>query len=238
MVAAPEPGGRFLLLGSGEFEPWTGPIERSALEGATGDGGVAVLATASAPEGEAVFGRWNEMALAHYESIAVRATVVPVRNRQDARKAGPAAVVGAASMVFFSGGDPRHLHQTLAGSELLEAIRGLLERGGVYAGCSAGAMIVGEPLPELGGLAGRAFGQGLGLVPEHVFGVHWDAALMRPWRNLLAGRVPSEKHLLGISERTAVIGGGGGWTVLGRGSVEHRFQGRREFVRPGEWLST
>jgi cyanophycinase len=198
---------------------------------------VAVLATASAPEGEVVFGRWNEMAMAHYGSLGVPAQVVPVRNRQDAGMARHADVVRAASMIFFSGGNPRHLRQALVGTELLEAIRQLLERGGVYAGCSAGAMIAGDPLPAVDGLVGRAFGHGLGLVQDHVFGVHWDSALMRPWRNLLAARVPSDKHLLGISERTAVVGGRRGWSVSGRGSVEHRFRGRREFVQPGEAFS-
>ena len=49
--------GRFLLLGSGEFEPWAADAERFALSGATGDGSVAVLATASGREGDSVFER-------------------------------------------------------------------------------------------------------------------------------------------------------------------------------------
>src|SRR5207237_5626321 len=42
----------FLLQGSGEFEPWTADVERRALAGAVGDGSVAILPTASAPEGD------------------------------------------------------------------------------------------------------------------------------------------------------------------------------------------
>jgi hypothetical protein len=49
-------GGRFLLLASGEFEPWAAEAERFALSAATGDGSVAILATASGREGESVCG--------------------------------------------------------------------------------------------------------------------------------------------------------------------------------------
>ena len=56
--------GRFLLLGSGEFEPWAAEAERFALSGAAGDGSVAVLATASGREGDSVFERWIGMGLA------------------------------------------------------------------------------------------------------------------------------------------------------------------------------
>ena len=38
----------FLLLGSGEFEPWVSETELEALGGATGDGTVVILPTASA----------------------------------------------------------------------------------------------------------------------------------------------------------------------------------------------
>ena len=67
-----------------------------------------------------------------------------------------------------------------------------------------------------------------------MFGVHWDAGLMRPWRGLMVGSVPLEMHFMGISERTALIGGADAWEVRGRGTVDHRFQGRREELREGE----
>ena len=74
----------FLLLGSGEFEPWSHEVEAEALAGATGDGRVAILPTASAPEGDEVFERWGRMGLGHYAERAVPAEIVPVRTRDDA----------------------------------------------------------------------------------------------------------------------------------------------------------
>jgi len=50
----------FLLLGSGEFEPWSEEAERAAVLEAAPT--VAILPTASAPEGDAVFDRWARWA--------------------------------------------------------------------------------------------------------------------------------------------------------------------------------
>src|SRR5262249_39928266 len=70
-------------MGAGELLPWSTGAELYALSAARG-GPVAVLATASAPEGDGVFERWAEMALAHYRSLGVPARVLEVKTRQHA----------------------------------------------------------------------------------------------------------------------------------------------------------
>jgi cyanophycinase-like exopeptidase len=129
-----EPGS-FLLLGSGEFEPWAAEAERFALSGAAGDGSVAILATACGREGDTVFARWNAMGLAHYASLGITATALPVRNRVDALDPGSAAALDAASMVFFSGGSPRYLAQSIIGTPVWDAVQRLSHE----AACSPGA---------------------------------------------------------------------------------------------------
>src|ERR1700726_4243470 len=109
-------GGAFLLLGSGEFEPWSGDAERFALGGAAGDGSVAVLATASGREGDVVFERWTVMGLTHYESLGIAARALRVRARPDALDPSIARQLDDVSMVFFSGGSPKYLAQTLRGT--------------------------------------------------------------------------------------------------------------------------
>ncbi|MHB8392958.1 MAG: Type 1 glutamine amidotransferase-like domain-containing protein [Candidatus Dormibacteria bacterium] len=224
-------------MGSGEFQPWVGAAELAAMADARGDGSVAIFTTASAPEGEAVFQRWNSMGLAHYASLHLPARLIEVRSRVDADDRENARAARAASLVFFSGGNPRYLRETLAETRLLAAIEEMLAAGGVYAGCSAGAMVAGAQLPTGRGLARFAWGQGLGLVRGHVFGVHWDAAMMRPFRAVVAGRVPPDFQFLGIAERTAVLSSDQGWLVSGEGDVEQRgVQGRRRY-RAGETIS-
>lgn len=108
-----------------------------------------------------MFRRWNQMGQAHYQRLGVESHAVPVRVRPDADERSHVEAVRSASMVFFSGGDPGHLRRTLLGSDLLRAIVEMVSRGGVYGGCSAGAMVVGEPLEDGAGITARALGHGL-----------------------------------------------------------------------------
>ena len=219
-------GPRLLLLGSGEFLPWAADAERFALGSATGDGSVAVLATASAKEGNAVYDRWTQQGMAHFSSIGVRATALSVRRREDALDREVARRLADVSMVFFSGGKPGYLAQVLHSSPLWETIKGLLARGGVFAGCSAGAMIAGATSGSDGDpRLPLMFRSGLGLVPSTVFGVHWDAFAGRGlgWlRNVLVWRLPRSVRLIGIAEETAIASDDLGWRVFGRGAVEVR----------------
>lgn len=230
--------GRFLLLGSGEFEPWSGEAERFALNGASGDGSAVVLATASGREAEAVFDRWTDMGLGHYGSLNIPAIAVRVRNRADALAAGMAGSVESASMVFFSGGSPAYLAATIIGTPIWDAVTRLVARGGVFAGCSAGAMVAGAS-----GAAGRKghlpfpFASGLGLVPDAAFGVHWDALSgwwIRWLRDLAPRRLPRSVNFVGIAEKTAIVTDGDRWRVFGSGVVDVRACGQRSAFAAGQ----
>lgn len=229
---------RFLLLGSGEFEPWSGDAERFALSGASGDGTVVVLATASGREGEAVFDRWTTMGLAHYASLDIPSIAVRVRNRADALAPGMADAIDSASMVFFSGGSPAYLAATVAGTPIWDTVTRLVARGGVYAGCSAGAMVAGASgAPGRRGHLPFPFASGLGLVPDTAMGVHWDA-LSGWWikwlRDLAPRRLPRSVTFVGIAENTAIATDGDGWRVFGSGTVDVRAHGRRTAFAAGE----
>jgi Peptidase family S51 len=169
----------FLLLGSGEFEPWSTEVESLALADAVGDGSVAILPTASASEGDHVFDRWGRMGLVHYAESGVPASVVPLKVREDASDPEVVAAVEAASMIYFSGGKPTRLADVLRDSPLLASIRRAVDRGAVYAGCSAGAMIASRER-NAGGRLGTSWLFGLGLIPNVSFGVHWDRAARIP----------------------------------------------------------
>lgn len=228
--------GRFLLLGAGEFLPWSGEAERFVLSTAP-PGYVAVLATASAPEGDVVFERWGRMALEHYGELGIAAEAVDLRTREDAERADLVERLEGAAMVFFSGGNPRYLERVLDSSPALEAIRRRLAAGAVFAGCSAGAMVAGARVPRERGPDFRFVG--LGLIPNVRFGVHW---------NRMPGFLPGLKEFIvsggrresfvGIDESTAIAGDGDSWRVFGAGGVDVRSRdGQRFRYRAGDEFS-
>lgn len=229
---------RFLLLGSGEFEPWSEEPERVALDGA--EPRVAILPTASAPEGDAVFERWGRMGLEHFRAMGWEADVVPVMTRADAERADLAAEVERAGLVYFSGGNPKHLGSTVEGSALWRALNAALDRGAVYAGCSAGAMVASQSRAQARERRiGASWTFGLGLVPHVSFGAHWDRMGKIPgMRWWVTSRIPESSWFVGIDERTAILGDGERWTVFGRGGAMVVHRGSRSVFRAGETFET
>jgi cyanophycinase len=225
----------FLLMGSGEFEPWSAEVELAALEGRPAS--VAILPTASAPEGDAVFDRWARMGLEHYEDMGVEARVVPLKRREDAEREDVAAGIEGAGMVFFSGGSPRYLADTIDGTRFWNALMAALDAGTVFAGCSAGAMVSSrrvEERPRLGG----AWVAGLDLVPSGSFGAHWDRMKFIPgMRGFVMSRA-KEGWFAGLDEQTAILGDGAEWRVFGLGTVMLRVNGQTRQIRAGETFST
>jgi cyanophycinase len=214
-----------LMLGSGEFEPWAEEAERAALARATGDGTVLVVPTASSAEGREVFDRWGRMGLEHYGSLGIPARVLPLVTREDALRDDLASPVGVASMIFFSGGKPHHLASVVAGTPFWSAVLRAVDRGAVYAGCSAGAMVASQSRDQRAarGGVGNGWVFGLGLVPNVSFGVHWDRVRFVPGvRPFVMSRIPQDTWFVGIDERTATLGDGVRWEVFGNGTVSVR----------------
>jgi cyanophycinase len=230
--------GSFLLLGSGEFEPWSAEVESRALADAVGDGSVAVLPTASASEGDHVFDRWGTMGLDHYAETGVPAAVVPVKVRDDAFRDDFLEQVERASMIYLSGGKPTRLADVLRDTPLLAGILRAIDRGAVYAGCSAGAMVASRAR-NADARRGTSWLFGLGLVPHVSFGVHWDRAARVPGAQWwMTSRLPDDTWFVGVDERTAILGDGHRWTVHGLSAVSVRYRDEHARHHAGEAFTT
>jgi cyanophycinase-like exopeptidase len=214
----------FGLLGSGEFEPWTEPVDRWLLKRATGDGSVLILPAASAPEGDEVFERWATMGLERYDELGIPADVVPLKDRDDAERPDLIRMLEGASMAFFSGGNPAHLAGVLIGSAFWEALLSHMDRGMAYAGCSGGVASLGEVAIDstIGDFdSSELWKPGLRLFPNVYIGPHWDALdrFVPGLQAMFVSAVPAGSVLLGIDERTAIVGDGREWSVIGTGGA-------------------
>jgi cyanophycinase len=172
-------------------------------------------------EGEASWGRWMRMGEEHFRALGADVSALPIVDRESAGDARFAEKIEQADLVYFSGGNPGYLFETLQGSKAWEAVTKATGRGAAFAGCSAGAMFIGEFLPDM-----RAFGlrqkRAFGLLPKsHIF-PHFDRMLA--WRGvtmpILQSLLPSGEYALGLDEDTALVGHiGGEWQVMGRQKV-------------------
>lgn len=210
------------LVGSGEYLEASRAIDEHLLGLIRAPDGAAArpprvvcLPTASSLEGELVWNRWAHHGVAWWSGLGTDASSVPVIDRVSADDPAHAAAIAAADLVYLSGGKPNHLHETLVGTRAWAAVEQVLARGGVLAGCSAGAMIQGE---RIAGLRYASHAEGFGLLPGAVVLPHFDeypsmigAAVKR-----LLGRGLS---VVGIDGGTALVRHRDELRAVGRGSV-------------------
>lgn len=227
-------------FGSGEFQPWSEEVDRYAISRATtGDGSVVIIPAASAPEGADVFNNWAKMGLEHYERMGVDARVSALKARADAFSDDHIAQLKGASMYYFSGGNPAYLADTLRHSPFWTAIVEQLDAGASIAGCSAGACIMGDIAPDSttneemfqGKWPAHWYTSGLSILPDMMFGPHWDAidGWIPGMTNFIRKEIPEGTTLIAIDEDTAMVGDIELFRVFGAGRVE---------VAPGGETST
>ena len=211
------------LLGSGEFDPWSEPLERWLLARARNGGGpVLVFPTAAAHEGDEAFDFWATKALDHYRGLGILAEVVPLKRREDAHRDETVGRLGEASMVFFSGGNPARLTEVVRDTPFWEALRAGVRDGLAYAGCSAGVACLTEVTYDSDTEdIESVWAPGLGYVRNVLFGPHWD--IVDTWipgaKDFIVSSVRPGQVFVGIDEETAMAGDGETWTVMGRSGV-------------------
>jgi cyanophycinase len=166
---------------------------------------------------------WIAMGVAHFTALGAEPTGVMVLNRADAQDPRQSAAIADADWIYFSGGKPGHLVETLAGTSFWSAVLARHREGAVLAGSSAGAMMLGsrtfhfpDGLDETGIPRRVATRDALGLLPGILVAPHFDAVPVEWWRSS-AGIWPDSHRMLGIDEDTAIVESADGWTVVGRG---------------------
>ncbi len=137
----------------------------------------------------------------HLKRLGARAEALYVLKREDANSDDFAASIDKVQGVYLAGGDPVHLLETLRGSKVWQAIVGLYEHGGLVAGSSAGAMVLGGQMwaPGEGWRTGLGLAPKVTVVPHHATVAHrWNAPQM-------AQTVATGTTVVGVDEATALL---------------------------------
>ena len=221
------------LLGSGEFEPWSEPVERTLLERSRDANGIAlVLPTAAAHEGEATFQWWGSKGLEHFSSLGLPAEIVPLRTREDADREDLVARLDEASLVYFSGGNPARLASVLDGSAFWAGLKTAMTEGLPFAGCSAGvATLTAKTYDSDTQDVSSIWKPGLGFIRRTLFGPHWD--IVDTWipgaKDFIVSSVEEGDTFVGLDEDTAMVGDASAWRVIGRQRIH--------VLRDGGWTA-
>jgi cyanophycinase len=214
--------GRLVLCGSGEFTPAMSEVDRGILAD-IGSRRVRVAIVPTAAGLEDTPKSWIEMGVAHFAALGAEATGVMVLNRADAEDPRHTAAIANADWIYFSGGKPDHLVESLSGTPFWSAVLARHRAGAVLAGSSAGAMMLGsrtfhfpDGLDDTGLPRRVAVRDALAVLPGIFVAPHFDAVPLDLWRKWI--HIWPEGHrMLGIDEDTAIVEGAGGWNVAGKG---------------------
>ena len=190
--------GLLALLGGYEFRANCRDMDRALLARVGTSARILILPTAAAFESPR---QAANNGVQHLKRLGARPEPLYVLQRAEAENDDYAAAIDKAQGVYFAGGDPVHLLETLRGSKVWDAIVGLYGRGGLVAGSSAGAMVMGGQMwaPGEGWRTGLGLAPGIAIVPHHATVSHrWNAPKM-------AETVAPGVTVVGVDEATAFL---------------------------------
>lgn len=229
--------GLIALVGSGEYLPVMEDVDRHLLGSLHANGRkpcVVCLPTAAGREGEQTVSRWSNMGIQHFEKLGADVKALRIIDRDSANNEAYAAVLETADLIYFSGGNPGYLYETLKDTRAWNAAQRAWARGAVYAGCSAGAMILGNRIPSFRILGSQ---EGFGIVPVEYVVPHFDAipAVWKPLVSLLIKQLKNGQRMIGVDEDTALVGTlQGEWKVMGRSGVHIFTKNEKSTYQAGE----
>jgi cyanophycinase len=190
--------GHIALCGGNEFRRDCDPMDRVLIEVAGGpQANFVILPTAATNENPYVAG---ENGIRHFSRLGARVDKAMIIERATADQLEMVVPVEQHNAVYFTGGDPIYLTETLRGSKLWDVVESIYRGGGLIAGSSAGAMVLGAQLWRFDGwIAGLGLAPGLAVLPHH-------ATLSARWNGpAMAASLPPGVTLVGIDEATALL---------------------------------
>lgn len=229
--------GLIALVGSGEYLPVMEDVDRYLLESLKLTGRqarVVCLPTAAGKEGEQSVNRWSNMGIQHFNKLGADVQALPIINRASADDVQYESILENADLIYFSGGDPGYLYETLKDTCVWYAANRAWARGAIYAGCSAGAMILANRMPSFR-LAGTQ--AGFGIVPAEFIVPHFDAipAIWKPVVFALQKQLKNGQCMIGVDEDTALVGSlGGEWKAMGKSQVHVYSKDQKHSYKNGD----
>jgi cyanophycinase len=217
------------LFGSGEFTDAVDDIDKYLIDSFK-PRNVAVLPTAAGMESDVH--KWIVMAQTHYAKLDLAVIPISVLNKDQANDQDLIAPLSEVDWIFFSGGNPGYLLETIHKTKLWEVIMQRVNDGALLAGSSAGAMVMGKYLltaPSFKAMFsghGTLWQDGFGLV-DYTILPHFDH--FKKYQGLVNKIIDTSPDKvrsawMGIDENTAIIYSNDEPVVRGVGGVEMHTQ--------------
>ena len=215
------------LFGPGDFSDWSATVFRAVSRG----GPALVLSFGVAPMGEEFIPQLRKMATDHLDAIGLNHIAVLASEVRELDRPDNLIHLDDAGFVYMQGGSARYIADTLSASHFFaEAVR----LGVPWVGTSGATMAAGDHALDTS-VSPVAFGPGLAIRPGTTFAAHWDTFPER-FEGFREGyeQLTQDSALIALDEDTAVVDGGGEWTVFGNSAVHLRRNGAWQSFTAGQ----
>ena len=171
---------------------------------------VAIIPTAAAnqqPERAATNG------VAYFNSLGANAESIMVLSREDAQNNSYLEDISNMDLIYFTGGDPKHLLTSLKQTIFMENVISSVSNGAFLVGSSAGAMILGSKM---------RFGEwmpGIGLISNTTIMPHHEKSVPENIFSEIQAELATGTNMIGIDSATGIFYQNGEVKILGNGKA-------------------
>jgi len=223
--------GALALVGSGEYLPVMQDLESALINSGIANGKpnrFLQIPTAAGEESRERLEFWEKRGAEQARRIGTVQDFLPIFNREDAFNSKYISRAKEAALIYFSGGDPGYLANSLRDTPLWAEIEKSWLAGASLAGCSAGAMAMSSDVPNFFRMKNEGI-PGFNVIPHirpiphynKFFGWIPDSAAK------IVMKAPVGTLIIGIDEDTALVTGldkgtsllENTWQVYGEASV-------------------
>ena len=203
--------GALALVGSGEYLPVMQGLESALINSGISNGKPNIflqIPTAAGEESAERLKFWESRGADQARRIGTVQEFLPIFRREDAFNGKYISLVKSAALIYFSGGDPGYLANSLYETPLWDEIKKNWLAGASLAGCSAGAMAFSSDVPNFFRMKEEGI-PGLNVIPHlrpiphynKFFGWIPDSAAK------IVMKAPEGTVIIGIDEDTALVTG-------------------------------
>lgn len=153
------------LVGGDEFSEKCVPMDTWALTRTKSSKPVvAIVPTAAAHESP---NRAAENGSIHFQKLGAETIETMILNRKDAHDQSRLSELNQANLIYFTGGNPQHLLDTIRDTPTEITLKKALVKGTILAGSSAGAMIMGSLMRYRRWIDSLGICENLAILPHH-----------------------------------------------------------------------
>ena len=222
--------GMIALVGGDEFRRYCVDMDRDILAATGKDPARVVVLPTAAVTGPV---KAAHDGVTHFSGLGGQGQPLMILDGEQANDPAMVQRLEGADVIYFTGGNPNHLLETLQDSELLAAILAAVEQGALLAGSSAGAMVMGSVMRRPRAdewIPGLGIADGICVLPHH------ERSNPEQVIDQVRDHLSDTLTIFGIDAQTGCLGAPGNWRVIGSGKVTVYRQDGWQIYQSGETI--